>query len=131
MHPRNIFKDCRPNFEELAEEFPEFQPFVYKGAAGKPYVDFQDPASLKALSTVLLKKHFDIVMEVPLDRLIPTVPLRLNYLHWIEDLLIDVDGGGGGDGKAKGLDVGTVVKNTLLHTAFSAILPTGNNSNSR
>jgi len=101
MHPRNIFKDCRPNFEELAEEFPEFQPFVYKGAAGKPYVDFQDPASLKALSTVLLKKHFDIVMEVPLDRLIPTVPLRLNYLHWIEDLLIDVDGGGGGDGKAK------------------------------
>ncbi|XP_066932211.1 RNA N6-adenosine-methyltransferase mettl16-like [Clytia hemisphaerica] len=87
MHERNIFKNDKPNFEQLAQEYPEFTPYLHKGSSGKPYVNFKDPAALRALSVVLLKKYFDLNLEIPLDRLIPTIPLRLNYLHWIEDLL--------------------------------------------
>ena len=105
MHPRNIFKENKPNFQELGKEFPEFLPHVQNGLSGKPYVNFKNPASLRALSKVLLKKYYNIEIEIPLDRLIPTIPLRLNYIHWIEDLLNDGTNPTAGD--ITGLDVGT------------------------
>ncbi|GCB72140.1 hypothetical protein scyTo_0001843 [Scyliorhinus torazame] len=44
------------------------------------------------------------MIDIPLERLIPTVPLRLNYIHWVEDLI-------GSDAvKSKlirGIDIGT------------------------
>jgi len=49
-------------------------------------VEFRDPASLRALTCALLKNDFDIDVSIPLDRLIPTVPLRLNYILWLEDI---------------------------------------------
>lgn len=35
----------------------------------------------------MLEKDFGLKVEIPLDKLIPTVPQKLNYIHWIEDLL--------------------------------------------
>ncbi len=54
---------------------------------GKIEIDFKDAASVRALTTVLLKKDFNLEVELPPDRLVPTLPLRLNYLLWLEDLL--------------------------------------------
>lgn len=103
MHERNIFKNEKPNFERLAEEYKQFAPYVQKGQSGKSFVNFKDPASLRALSCVLLEKYFNISIEVPLDRLIPTIPLRLNYIHWIEDLLSNANKDGG---DVFGIDIG-------------------------
>jgi len=50
------------------------------------HVEFRDPASLRALTWALLKNDFNVDISIPLDRLIPTVPLRLNYILWLEDI---------------------------------------------
>ena len=50
------------------------------------HIEFRDPACLRALTWALLKNDFDIDVSLPLDRLIPTVPLRLNYILWLEDI---------------------------------------------
>ena len=50
-------------------------------------INFKDPEALKILTCSLASQYFDLTLEIPSNRLIPTLPLRLNYLLWIEDLL--------------------------------------------
>lgn len=62
---------------------------------------------MRALTCTLLKEDFGLSIEIPLERLIPTVPLRLNYIHWVEDLT-------GGQGSPRtGIDIGT--HSSLVH----------------
>ena len=35
----------------------------------------------------MLSKDFGLEVVLPVDRLVPMVPQRLNYIHWLEDLL--------------------------------------------
>lgn len=86
MHPRNIYK-TPPNFKTLAIEYPEFRKHVKQELTGKVSLDFKDVEAVRALSQTLLKKDFDLDVDIPLNKLIPTIPLRLNYILWIEDLL--------------------------------------------
>lgn len=51
-------------------------------------LDFSDPAALRELTCAVLERDFGLKVEIPLDKLIPAVPQRLNYVHWIEDLLM-------------------------------------------
>ncbi|KAG5884627.1 hypothetical protein JTB14_023821 [Gonioctena quinquepunctata] len=102
MHPRNIYKSP-PDFKQLALDYPEFRGFVKQDISGKVSVDFKDLKSLRALSCTLLKKDFGLKVSIPLNKLIPTIPLRLNYILWLEDLLSLT-------GKAEniiGIDIGT------------------------
>uniref|UniRef100_A0A8C5EXG3 U6 small nuclear RNA (adenine-(43)-N(6))-methyltransferase n=1 Tax=Gouania willdenowi TaxID=441366 RepID=A0A8C5EXG3_GOUWI len=81
MHPRNRYKDKPPDFAYLASKYPDFQQHVSTSLAGRPVVNFKEPEAVR--------------------RLIPTVPLRLNYIHWVEDLI---------DGQKqprRGIDIGT------------------------
>lgn len=58
---------------------------------GNVKINFKDPEALRTLSKVLLKKDFNLDIEIPIDRLVPAIPLRLNYVLWIEDLLNVLD----------------------------------------
>ena len=87
MHERNIYRDCRPDFRILSEEYPKFAKHVMRGQDGKCHINFRDAEAVKELSCALLMKDFKLDVDIPLDRLIPTIPLRLNYVHWVEDLL--------------------------------------------
>ncbi|XP_021934839.1 methyltransferase-like protein 16 isoform X2 [Zootermopsis nevadensis] len=86
MHPRNIYKNP-PDFKQLAISYPEFRKFAKQGITGKVTIDFKNQEALRSLTTTLLQKDFGLHVEIPLNRLIPTLPLRLNYLLWIEDLM--------------------------------------------
>lgn len=87
MHPRSIYKDNPPDFKELAIKYPYFRQYCRENTSGAVIIDFKDPAALRALTCALLENDFDLKIEIPLDRLIPTVPLRLNYILWVEDLV--------------------------------------------
>ncbi|XP_075220827.1 RNA N(6)-adenosine-methyltransferase mettl16-like isoform X2 [Lycorma delicatula] len=88
-HPRNIYKRL-PDFKELALKFPEFRKFAKTNLDGKVTMDFKDKEALSMLTKILLKKDFGLDVDLPSDRLVPTVPLRLNYVLWIEDLLANL-----------------------------------------
>lgn len=104
MHPRNRYRNHKPDFAKLAQDYPEFKRHLSTTLTGKVSLDFRDPEALRALTCTLLKEDFGIDLEIPLDRIIPTVPLRLNYILWIEDLL--KQSGHDGSGEIYGIDVG-------------------------
>ncbi|CAH1110753.1 unnamed protein product [Psylliodes chrysocephalus] len=102
MHPRNIYKSP-PNFKQLALDYPEFREFITHDVTGKVSLDFKNIKALRGLSCILLKKDFGLDIEIPLSKLIPTIPLRLNYILWLEDLLSLSNK----TDKLKGIDIGT------------------------
>ncbi|VDD79871.1 unnamed protein product [Mesocestoides corti] len=87
MHQRNPYKTNKPSFKRLAEKYPFFNDVVLKDDDGKICPDFKQPRLLAALARALLLEDFGLDVDVPVDRLIPTIPLRLNYILWIEDIL--------------------------------------------
>ncbi|XP_015110318.1 U6 small nuclear RNA (adenine-(43)-N(6))-methyltransferase [Diachasma alloeum] len=86
MHPRNKYK-VEPNFKELAEIYPEFKQHLVTDLTGKLKFNFKNPESLRVLAQVLLKHDFGLSVDIPPSKLVPALPLRLNYILWIEDLL--------------------------------------------
>ena len=71
----------------MAKTFPSFATYVKTDLKGKAVFDYNDPNALRELTKTLLKKDFDLDVDIPEDRLIPTVPQRLNYILFIEDLM--------------------------------------------
>ncbi|KAH3870787.1 RNA N6-adenosine-methyltransferase mettl16-like isoform X2 [Dreissena polymorpha] len=67
---------------------------------GKVTIDFKDPIAARALTRALLEHDFGVKVSLPLDRLIPTVPQRLNYILWLEDII-------GQETPARGIDIGS------------------------
>jgi len=87
MHPRNPYRHKKPNFKALALKYAFFRSVASTTVSGKVVLDFHQPEALKALLKALTKEDFGLDLEIPADRLIPTLPLRLNYLYWVDDLL--------------------------------------------
>ncbi|KAL8604628.1 hypothetical protein ACOMHN_013408 [Nucella lapillus] len=102
MHPRNRYKISRPNFEALGQKYPEFKVHLVENTKGKPALDFQNPEALRVLTVCMLKEDYNLKIEIPPDRLVPTLPLRLNYVHWIEDITKDWN-----KQKLNAIDIGT------------------------
>jgi methyltransferase len=100
MHPRNPYRNKKPNFQALAAKYEDFQAQCSIDEKGHVRLDFKKPESLRALTWALLKEDFELDVELPLDRLIPTVPLRLNYILWLEDLFQN------SKSLLKGIDIG-------------------------
>lgn len=50
-------------------------------------MNFSDVDGTRELTCALLEKDFDLRVEIPVGSLVPTVPQKLNYIHWVEDLL--------------------------------------------
>ncbi|KAL1503068.1 hypothetical protein AB1Y20_011134 [Prymnesium parvum] len=88
MHPRNPYKRRAPDFARLATLYPDFARHLsWRSSDGEAQLDWSDPRATVALCRTLLLHDFGVRWELPEHRLCPTVPSRLNYLLWIEDLL--------------------------------------------
>ncbi|XP_055692950.1 U6 small nuclear RNA (adenine-(43)-N(6))-methyltransferase [Lutzomyia longipalpis] len=86
MHERNIYRRV-PDFTQLAIKFPEFLKVCSLDLNGTAHVDFKNPDTLRILTKCLLKQDFQLDVEIPPGKLVPTLPLRLNYILWIEDIM--------------------------------------------
>ena len=86
MHSRNIYR-TKPDFALMAKTYPSFAPYVKTDLKGKVIFDYNDSNALRELTKTLLKKDFGLEVDIPEDRLIPTVPQRLNYVLFVEDLV--------------------------------------------
>uniref|UniRef100_A0A1I7XR17 U6 small nuclear RNA (adenine-(43)-N(6))-methyltransferase n=1 Tax=Heterorhabditis bacteriophora TaxID=37862 RepID=A0A1I7XR17_HETBA len=87
MHPRNPYKE-KPDFKELATTFADFRSHCSLGSNGKVLVNFQKDDAVRSLTKALLKRDFELEIDLPKGCLVPRVPQRLNYILWIEDLLV-------------------------------------------
>ncbi|XP_074119994.1 RNA N(6)-adenosine-methyltransferase METTL16 [Sminthopsis crassicaudata] len=105
MHARNRYKDKPPDFAYLASKYPDFKQHVQINLTGRVSLNFKDPEAVRALTCTLLKEDFGLSIDIPLERLIPTVPLRLNYIHWVEDLIGPWDRAR--SALRRGIDIGT------------------------
>ena len=132
MHPRNIFKSG-VKFSELAEKYDFFKPFVIEVSccqssdaclekeisltcrllqepeSTKVTLNFDDRDAVRALSKAILAEYYGLNVDIPPDCLRPRIPLRVNYILWIEDLLDQLTIKNKETETAIGLDIGKLV----------------------
>ena len=87
LHPRNKHRE-RYDFPSLIKSLPELAPFVKPNKYGDESIDFFDPDAVLMLNRALLKHYYHIdFWEIPKGYLVPPIPGRADYIHYIADLL--------------------------------------------
>ena len=100
LHPKNNFKNGY-NFDELIIKNPELKQFVAKNEFGTVTIDFSNPEAVRELNKALICSLDKISnWNFPKENLCPPIPGRLDYIHYLADLLSL-------KGEAKILDIGT------------------------
>ncbi|MCC2547370.1 23S rRNA (adenine(1618)-N(6))-methyltransferase RlmF [Hymenobacter sp. BT175] len=107
LHPRNRHRG-RYDFAQLTSATPELAPFVAVNPHGDQSIDFANPDAVKALNKALLRQFYHIQhWDIPAGYLAPPIPGRADYIHYLADLLAEVNGGVVPTGKrVRVLDVG-------------------------
>ncbi|XP_052862928.1 U6 small nuclear RNA (adenine-(43)-N(6))-methyltransferase [Anopheles cruzii] len=103
MHPRNRYRE-KPDFQELIKQFPELAQVSVVDLNGRVRLDYKNAQTLQTLTKCLLLKDFGLTLELPPDKLVPTLPLRMNYIHWLED--IGRAAGWNENDPVRGIDIG-------------------------
>lgn len=87
LHPRN--KHQQPyDFAALCAAVPALTAFVRDNGYGTLSIDFANPAAVKTLNQALLKQMYSVEhWQLPDGFLCPAVPGRVDYLHYLADLL--------------------------------------------
>ena len=87
LHPRNKHRK-RYNFKLLCTTSPELAPFVNLNEYQDESIDFFNPEAVKMLNTALLKHYYKInFWNIPKNYLVPPIPGRADYIHYLADLL--------------------------------------------
>ncbi|XP_001360645.3 U6 small nuclear RNA (adenine-(43)-N(6))-methyltransferase [Drosophila pseudoobscura] len=90
MHPRNIL--CvPPDYTKLAIKYRDFRQVCELELTGKVSVNFRNEKTLRELSKMLLKEYFQLDVDFAPGSLVPTLALRLNYILWLEDMLLPLN----------------------------------------
>jgi 23S rRNA (adenine1618-N6)-methyltransferase len=107
LHPRNLHR-FGYDFEELMLKFPDLKPFVFTNEFETKTIDFSNSLAVKALNKALLITNYNILnWDIPTDYLCPPIPGRVDYIHYLADLLADSNNGIIPNGEnVQGLDIG-------------------------
>jgi 23S rRNA (adenine1618-N6)-methyltransferase len=87
LHPRNLHR-LGYDFNELIAINPELKPFVLVNEYEIETINFSNPQAVKALNKSLLIANYGIQnWDIPENYLCPPIPGRVDYIHYIADLL--------------------------------------------
>lgn len=87
LHPRNIHR-AGYDFSALARNHAPLAQYISANPNGNPTINFADARAVKALNTALLNYHYHISdWDIPNGALCPPVPGRVDYIHYIAELL--------------------------------------------
>ena len=108
LHPRSKHRGLY-NFKELIKSHSKLAEFVKLNDYNNESIDFFNPNAVKSLNTALLKHFYGIKSwDIPPNYLIPPIPGRADYIHYIADLLSNFDNKKIPKGnKIRCLDIGT------------------------
>lgn len=108
LHARNKNRD-RYDLKALTVAVPKLLQYVKPNKFGDESVDFSNPVAVKLLNKALLHHYYGIqYWEFPAENLVPPIPGRADYIHYIADLLVESNFGRMPAGnKITGLDIGT------------------------
>ena len=107
LHPRNAHNN-RYDFALLIAACPDLQAVVTINKYGDESIDFSDPKAVKLLNKALLKHYYNINdWDIPAGYLCPPIPGRVDYVHYLADLIAKFNEGVIPRGKkVVGVDIG-------------------------
>lgn len=107
LHPRNPHRTSY-DFTKLVAQYSGLYPYVHTNDYGTSTIDFSDTDAVKALNKALLIDEYDVKnWDIPNGYLCPAIPGRVDYIHYLADLLAMSNNGIIPEGDSVlGLDVG-------------------------
>ncbi|KRB56827.1 23S rRNA (adenine(1618)-N(6))-methyltransferase RlmF [Flavobacterium sp. Root186] len=128
LHPRNLHRS-RYDFELLISNCPDLKAFISINKYGIETIDFSNPLAVKTLNKALLQTYYDIQnWNIPKNYLCPPIPGRADYIHYIADLLAEINNNQVPEGNSVlGLDIGSgsnliypILGNSIYNWSFVA-----------
>lgn len=87
LHPNNRHNHGY-DFAELAAAYPALNHYLAVNPYDQCTIDFSDACAVKALNSALLQHDYGIIdWDIPEGFLCPPIPGRVDYIHYIADLL--------------------------------------------
>ncbi len=107
LHPRNLHK-FGYNFDALIASNPDLKQYVFVNEYQTTTIDFSNPDAVKSLNKSILMMDYDIQnWNLPQDYLCPPIPGRVDYIHYLADLLATSNDNAIPEGEnVVGLDIG-------------------------
>lgn len=120
LHPRNLHRNGY-DFARLVHALPALAPYVRRNPAGVATIDFTHPLAVKTLNQALLMADYGLhAWDIPSGYLCPPIPGRVDYVHYLADLL-DREGFAGQSASVRMLDIGTganLIYPLLAHQSY-------------
>jgi len=102
-HPKNKHQG-KYDFDALIKARPKLKQYLQPNKFGETSIDFSNPSAVKALNRALLQHQYKLTnWNIPKDYLVPPVPGRADYIHYIASELLPNKIGS----KITVLDIGT------------------------
>jgi 23S rRNA (adenine1618-N6)-methyltransferase len=88
LHKNNIHNNLY-DFVQLIKAEPKLDQYVKKNRYGNLSIDFHSNDAVLMLNKALLKSYYNINWNIPKKYLCPPIPGRVDYIHYLADLVTD------------------------------------------
>ena len=89
LHPRNQHTSGY-DFARLIADVPDLEAVTTRNPSGQTTINFQNADAVRLLNRALLKTHYNVeYWDIPPKYLCPPIPGRVDYIHYLADLLAE------------------------------------------